>query len=177
MPTSWAPWPGNSQAVSLDVGSGRKRGPLLANARALDLDSLARLAAGAGGAGVVRAAHGAALGAAREARELQGQVAASLALPRLRITFLRQWYHGLFLPFRSGAVFGAEGRQVGEGEGGGPKPAAIGAHQLDAAADALGSATLGLERALHVVVAGSADAFLDEAGHVEKHGLVKHRRC
>ena len=114
MPTSWAPWPGNSQAVSLDVGSGRKRGPLLANARALDLDSLAALVVAADGAGVVRAAHGAALGAAREARELQGQVAASLALPRLRITFLRQWYHGLFLPFRSGAVFGAERRQRGE---------------------------------------------------------------
>jgi len=63
------------------MDAGRKRSRLLAaKARARDLYGLAALVETAYGTGVVGAAHGPALRAAREARELEGQVAAAFAL-------------------------------------------------------------------------------------------------
>ena len=84
--------------------SGRKGLELFATeARASDHYGLTTLVIATDGAGVVRLAHGAALGAARQAFYLEGKVAAPLALSCFGITFLWQWRHGLFLPFGSGA--------------------------------------------------------------------------
>src|SRR4051794_19785923 len=81
MPTSWAPWPGNSQPTAGAEGWGRKRSWLFATeSGALDLYGLSTLVLATDGTGVVRAAHGPALRAAREAGQLEGQMAAALAL-------------------------------------------------------------------------------------------------
>ena len=104
MPTSWAPWPGKQPGGRSGLGrpSGRnERAALFAKARALDLDGLSALVVAADGTGVVRPAHGAALRAAREAGELERQVAAALALARFWVTFLWQWGHGYSFPSRS----------------------------------------------------------------------------
>jgi hypothetical protein len=82
------------------VGWGRNLGLLLGKSRALDLDGVPALVVPANGAYVVRAPWGPALGAACEAGQLQGQVATPFTLARLRIAFLWQWGHCLFLPFR-----------------------------------------------------------------------------
>jgi hypothetical protein len=73
---------------------------LFAKARALDLDGLPTLVVTADRASVVRPAHGPALGTSREIGQLQREVTAALALSGLGITFLWQWRHCLFLPFR-----------------------------------------------------------------------------
>ena len=100
MPTSWAPWPGNNQARLLSVGSGRNRGLLLGKSRALDLDGVPALVVPTYGTYVVGASSGPALRAARKAGELESQVTTAFALARLWVTFLWQWGHCLFLPFR-----------------------------------------------------------------------------
>jgi hypothetical protein len=100
MPTSWAPWPGNNQAAALSLGWGRNLGLLLGKSRALDLDGVTALVVAANWAYVMGASSSPALRAARETGELQGQVATPFALARLRIAFLWQWGHCLFLPFR-----------------------------------------------------------------------------
>ena len=82
----------------MSEASGRKW-LLLAKTRALDFDSLSTLVVAANRANVMRAAHSAALGTARQAGELQREVAATFALPGLGIAFLGQWGHGLSLPF------------------------------------------------------------------------------
>ena len=75
------------------MASGRKRGWLFAKGRRLYLHGLATLVIAAHRARVVGPPHGAALRAARQARQLQRQVAASLALTRLWVPFLGQWWH------------------------------------------------------------------------------------
>src|SRR5687768_3308484 len=109
MPTCWAPWPGNSQATSVAVALGRKRGWLLGKARALDGNRLPALVVTTHGAGVMRPAHSPALRTTRQPRQLECEVAAALALARLGITFLWQWWHELIpsLP-----LLRREGRQV-----------------------------------------------------------------
>src|SRR4051794_39952230 len=98
MPTSCAPWPGNSQAWPRGAVSGRNRLSLFATeARARDDYGLSALVVAADGTGVVRLAHRAALGAARKGRNLQRQVTAALALSCFGITFFGQWDHG-FIP-------------------------------------------------------------------------------
>jgi hypothetical protein len=82
------------------VGSGRNRGLLLGKSRALDLDGVPALVVPADGTYVVGASSGPALRAARKAGELESQVTAAFALARFWITFLWQWGHCLFLPFR-----------------------------------------------------------------------------
>ena len=82
------------------MGSGRNRGLLLGKSRALDLDGVPALVVPADGAYVVGASSGPALRAAREAGELESQVTTAFALARLWVTFLWQWGHCLFLPFR-----------------------------------------------------------------------------
>ena len=79
---------------------GRNRGLLLGKSRALDLDGVPALVVPANGAYVVGASSGPALRAAREAGELESQVTSAFALARLGVTFLWQWGHCLFLPFR-----------------------------------------------------------------------------
>src|SRR5262245_58104499 len=96
MPTSWAPWPGNSQATDDAVAAGRNSGwELLAKAGALDLNGLTPLVVSADRTGVVRPPHGPALRTAGEAGQLQRQVTAALALTGLWVTFLWQWGHSL----------------------------------------------------------------------------------
>src|SRR3954467_3164344 len=94
MPTSCAPWPGNSQAWPRVGLSGREMLDLFATeARARDHYGLSTLVVATDGAGVVRPAHGAALWAARQTLDLKGQVTAPLALACFGITFLWQWRH------------------------------------------------------------------------------------
>jgi hypothetical protein len=75
-------------------------------ARARDDYGLTTLVVATDRAGVVRPAHRAALGAPRQAFDLEREVTAPLALACFGVTFLWQWRHGLFLPFTSGAQAG-----------------------------------------------------------------------
>ena len=101
---------------------GRNRGLLLGKSRALDLDGVPALVVPADGAYVVGAPSGPALRAAREAGELESQVTSAFALARLWVTFLWQWGHCLFLPFRLW-------KQAGEGG-----PGAVFLHRVAVAA-------------------------------------------
>ena len=76
----------------------------------MDLYGLPPLVVTAYGARVMGPAHSPALRTAREPGELESQVAAALALTRLRIAFLWQWGHLLFLPFH---ILTAQGGESG----------------------------------------------------------------
>ena len=82
------------------MGSGKNRGLLLGKSRALDLDGVPAFVVPADGANMMGTSRGPALRAAREACEFESQVTTAFALARLWITFLWQWGHCLFLPFR-----------------------------------------------------------------------------
>ena len=88
MPASWEPCPGKSQAVDAAVLRGRLSDPLFTKTRALDLHGLASFVIAAHRTGVMGQAHGPALGTARQANELQGEMTAPFALARLWIAFL-----------------------------------------------------------------------------------------
>src|SRR3972149_2731978 len=56
----------------------------------------------------MRKPHAAALRTASQARELQGEMAAPLALPRLGIPFLGKWGHRLLLRFGDNTLEGGQ---------------------------------------------------------------------
>src|SRR5262245_10131025 len=90
-------WAGRAGRASRSTGATPRR--LLLKTEAPDQDGLSPLVVAEDRTCVMRAPHGPAARAASQARELEGQMAAPLALARLRVAFLWQWGHVLFLSF------------------------------------------------------------------------------